>query len=221
MKVRCQQCGTTIALNDRLYGRKVKCKCGQVLQMPGAPQQAPAPTLLSPPVQFQCGQCLKQFRSKPGSAGKTATCSCGALINIPHAPQAPAHETTDLFPGLQQHDDLFGPPSDNAYPMANDPLAPLPTHLASGAAAQPSTYHPPSYQDAQNRQAKKKRVKKPIKPRESESSPGVEIISGIFMMIGSVVWLVVGLEFGWLFYYPPILFCIGLATLIKGCLSAG
>jgi hypothetical protein len=31
------------------------------------------------------------------------------------------------------------------------------------------------------------------------------ILSGIGMMVGAVVWLVVGLMFGWLFFYPP--FC--------------
>ena len=36
------------------------------------------------------------------------------------------------------------------------------------------------------------------------------------MMVGALVWLVVGLAFGWLFYYPPILFILGIAAVIRG-----
>src|SRR5262245_32967210 len=38
-------------------------------------------------------------------------------------------------------------------------------------------------------------------------SPGV--ISGVLMMVGAAVWFVLGLFFGWIFFYPPILFIIG------------
>ena len=42
------------------------------------------------------------------------------------------------------------------------------------------------------------------------------IVSGVLMMVGAVVWLVAGLFAGYIFFYPPILFIIGLVAVIKG-----
>ena len=39
------------------------------------------------------------------------------------------------------------------------------------------------------------------------------------MMLGAVVWLVAGLFAGYLFYYPPVLFILGLITMIKGMIN--
>lgn len=39
---------------------------------------------------------------------------------------------------------------------------------------------------------------------------------GAAMMIVAVIWFVAGLFFGWLFFYPPILFIVGLIAFCKG-----
>jgi hypothetical protein len=39
------------------------------------------------------------------------------------------------------------------------------------------------------------------------------------MMLGAVVWFVGGLFFDIIFFYPPILFVIGLVAFFKGMLS--
>jgi hypothetical protein len=44
-------------------------------------------------------------------------------------------------------------------------------------------------------------------------------IAGILTMSVAILWLVVGLFFGYLFYYPIILFFIGFVTMIKGIRS--
>ncbi len=46
-----------------------------------------------------------------------------------------------------------------------------------------------------------------------------KVISGILMMVGAVVWFVVGWAAGYIFFYPPILFVIGVVALIKGLAS--
>ena len=46
-----------------------------------------------------------------------------------------------------------------------------------------------------------------------------KVISGILMMVGAVVWFVVGWASGYIFFYPPILFIIGVVALIKGLTS--
>lgn len=42
------------------------------------------------------------------------------------------------------------------------------------------------------------------------------VLGGVLMMIIAVVWFVVGWTAGYIFYYPPILFIIGLVGLIRG-----
>jgi len=45
------------------------------------------------------------------------------------------------------------------------------------------------------------------------------VIGGGIAMLAAIVWFVVGLAAGWIFYYPPILFVIGLVAFIKGLLG--
>lgn len=49
-------------------------------------------------------------------------------------------------------------------------------------------------------------------------SPG-KIALGLLMMLGAVVWFVLGLAADRIFFYPPLLFIIGIASVIKGFLS--
>lgn len=45
------------------------------------------------------------------------------------------------------------------------------------------------------------------------------VLGGIIMMAIAVIWFFVALSFGWIFFYPPILFLIGLYAFIKGLLT--
>ncbi len=45
------------------------------------------------------------------------------------------------------------------------------------------------------------------------------VIGGIIMMVFSVIWFVLGLIFGWVFWYPPILFLVGLYAFLKGIIT--
>jgi len=45
------------------------------------------------------------------------------------------------------------------------------------------------------------------------------VMGGIFMMVIAVIWFIVGYSLGIIFYYPPILFFIGVYALIKGLVT--
>ncbi|UCH98020.1 MAG: hypothetical protein JSV88_14525, partial [Candidatus Aminicenantes bacterium] len=45
------------------------------------------------------------------------------------------------------------------------------------------------------------------------------VVGGLAMMAIAVVWFVVGYAAGYVFYYPPILFLIGLYAFIKGLIT--
>ena len=45
------------------------------------------------------------------------------------------------------------------------------------------------------------------------------MITGLLTMAGAAAWFLVGLAGGVIFFYPPILFIIGMVTCIKGLLD--
>lgn len=50
-------------------------------------------------------------------------------------------------------------------------------------------------------------------PRSNMGAGGA--LTAILMMVGAVIWFVVGYMAGYIYYYPPILFLIGLYRLFK------
>ena len=73
--------------------------------------------------------------------------------------------------------------------------------------------------DEEDRPRKKKRKKKrrPAADSSSDSSgTSASVGGGLLMMIGAIVWFVLGLMFDWVFFYPPIMFVLGLIAFIKG-----
>ena len=45
------------------------------------------------------------------------------------------------------------------------------------------------------------------------------MVGGLLMMLIAVVWFVVGLAVGFIFFYPPILFVIGFIALVRGLIN--
>jgi hypothetical protein len=42
------------------------------------------------------------------------------------------------------------------------------------------------------------------------------VLGGLAMMVGALVWFFVGLAAGYIFFYPPVLFVLGIVALVKG-----
>ena len=38
----------------------------------------------------------------------------------------------------------------------------------------------------------------------------------VLMMVIAVVWFVLALSLGWIFFYPPVMFVLGLVAVVKG-----
>lgn len=55
--------------------------------------------------------------------------------------------------------------------------------------------------------------------RSGFGSINAGVIGGILMMVIAVIWFVVGLAGGIIFFYPPILFVIGIIAVVKGGLG--
>ena len=62
----------------------------------------------------------------------------------------------------------------------------------------------------------------PPPPARSYSS-GVSVgpmVAGVLMMVGAAVWFFVGLAAGIIFFYPPVLFVLGIISFFKGLFSS-
>ncbi|HZT80354.1 MAG TPA: hypothetical protein VFA26_09035 [Gemmataceae bacterium] len=45
------------------------------------------------------------------------------------------------------------------------------------------------------------------------------VLGGVIMCVIAVVWLVLGLMVGYLFYYPPVLFVVGVIAIVVGVVN--
>ena len=168
------------------------------------------------PIAFSC-PCGKQFQVADDFAGKRTKCTgCGGPLTVPNPPPAePAEDECEVV------DDPL--PVAKAAPVRAVAAPPPASKLGASRWADKPAPRPVADDDEEDdRPAKPKKKKK--KHRTSESSGGGVtvsggVVAGLFMMLGAVVWLVVGLYFGWLFFYPPVLFIIGLISLIKGLMG--
>jgi hypothetical protein len=63
---------------------------------------------------------------------------------------------------------------------------------------------------------------RPTKKSSSDNTSAAGAIGGgLLMMIGAVVWFVLGWMAGRIFFYPPILFIVGICSLVKGIAGLG
>ena len=121
--------------------------------------------------------------------------------------------------------DPFGMPADDPFGMPADdnPFAAPADEFDQNPYASPTEGYgitsTPAYMSAPKPRKKAKRKKKSA-PTCAGGPDMSQVLSGVGMMVGAVVWLVVGLMFNRFFIYPPILFIIGLVTMIKGFLSS-
>ena len=219
MRVQCPSCSKVIPVTPKIAGRKAKCNCGTVLQIPQLSSDIPVGVGVSAPpsIEIVCTSCQRRL-SVPGSAaGKKVKCPCGVATPVPNAGSAP--------PAPMPTNDPFGMPADDPFGMPADdnPFAAPADEFDQNPYASPTEGYgitsTPAYMSAPQPRKKAKRKKKTSAPSGAGPDMG-QVLGGAGMMVGAVVWLVVGLMLGWIFIYPPILFIIGLVTMIKGFLSS-
>lgn len=57
--------------------------------------------------------------------------------------------------------------------------------------------------------------KKKRKPKPRQRSVGFKVFLGVAMIIGAVVWFVLGLQANRIFFYPPVLLVLGIIAIAK------
>ncbi len=163
------------------------------------------------PLAISC-DCGRSLRLKEELAGRRVRCpACQGVLTVPRLPSAEDEALAIL---------LADSPEEKPRPTSpvrrEAPPEPTP-------APRPQPWAAPS-RDLDVR-------KKEKKGRERDGSPGVAfeegwfgsfnagVVGGLLMVLIAVVWFVLGLAGGIIFFYPPILFVIGLVAIARGLFS--
>jgi hypothetical protein len=145
-------------------------------------------------INLQC-DCGRALRLKDHLAGKRVKCpECNNVLSVPN----PEIVEDAGFEVVEQE--------------SEEPAAARSQDYRSEYASPPS---PPP--------APPKKKRKRMRPKYDEGRSGSSkipgVILGLVMMVGAVIWFVVALSAGWIFFYPPILFILGLIRLVKSLLG--
>jgi hypothetical protein len=150
--------------------------------------------------------CGRAFQVKEEFAGRRARCSCGNSMIVPQPATSGDAENDVLRVLLADELSRRGETDIREEEAVRQPprrpqIPPSLTALTAGAE--------PAGRSRSPRPAPPRRPRPPV-----VVSPG--IVTGLLMMVGAAVWFFVGLEAGIIFFYPPILFVLGLGTMIQG-----
>jgi hypothetical protein len=160
------------------------------------------------------------------AAGKQGRCpGCTNVFTLPALLEAPESDELPQLAPLES--DLFGkgvPTSGYQLPQSSPQshYAP-PTGYGIAPAQQPYPYAEPQPVNPYMATAYTEAATKPHNPQKYNHAFGLEqrgldagMMGGLLMMVIGAVWLVVGLYFGLLFWYAPILCIIGLVGFLRG-----
>jgi hypothetical protein len=219
------QCGKTLKAAEEHAGKRAKCnQCGQVVTIPGAIVAMPKTA----------------FPSRPSAAIVKEKAVATAVAKTESSPlRKPAAKPTEKFDA----DDFFAAelpmPSPAPKPGASRPAAspaidakPCPgCHQAVSSAAVICTrcgynfmtgkktatfsYSPSKYEEPPKKTQRKSAFGGFIHSRLTSG----KLWSGVGMMVGAVVWFVVGLAFNRIFFYPPVLFIFGVISFFTGLID--
>jgi hypothetical protein len=205
----CPGCGKTIAVSRAHVGKKGRCPACQttfpIVEPVAADELQPLGPIdggLQPLGAGSDAWAAPPARPQPVAAGSP--------FGAPYAPPAQ--------PGFGQPSPGYGnqPAFPNGGFGGGDEgelrMAPLET-------APPSSFGGAPFMNSPSNEA----LGKAYVPPQPQSGSGEGIgtlLAGIGMMVGAVVWFVGGLMFDIIFFYPPILFILGLVACVKGGLAA-
>ncbi|MFO0943170.1 MAG: hypothetical protein U0930_20735 [Pirellulales bacterium] len=243
---RCPHCERQLQAPDNAVGKTAKCQaCQGTCKVPGISQSSqksekPSTTASSASasgetIALVCSSCTKRLKAPVTSRGKKVRCTCGTVLLVPgNTAETPRQPSSSWLDGLPQESQTnyasnsspfsfdSGPshyPSANVPPSANSHYSPSPS---SGADPYGQTNTQSSYsaQSTANmylaNAASEVSQERYVERGETWNVDWAKIGGGLLTMLGATVWFVVGLAANRIFYYPPVLFIIGLVAVLKG-----
>lgn len=220
-----------------MSGKVVQCPCGKKLQVPvlssAAPKAAP-PTAQREKVVVACA-CGKRLSAPESARGKAVRCPCGNTVSVPYADEVPSVAVAASAPAndswLNDLPDHSSNPFDSNPAAAYGYSAPLAAPYSNQGAAYGGSPQPsaPAMSQAiahshlanaqQSLAYERQRAAEQQAADSGSSFFNSGTIGGLATMGIAVAWFVGGLMVGIIFFYPPVLFIIGLVTFAKGCFN--
>lgn len=158
-------------------------------------------------ISFPCS-CGRNLRVKDELAGRRVRCpNCSSILTVPEPDVE--YDAGDVLlaetSGVQEKE-----------PESKEPEAPTSTAIADRP-----LYRAPPPEKKRRPPSKRKPEKEsrglPIAFEEGWfGSMNAGVIGGLLMIVIAIVWFVVGLTGGIIFFYPPVLLIIGIGAMIKG-----
>ena len=191
--IQCSQCTGKLSVPSTAAGKKVRCpKCQSVISIAAesvqeAPEKpAPRRATSAPPTRSSAAERPK---SAPASKPKKAR----------RAEQQDNNWVEDNGEGS------YGSDNWDSYDSYNDvPAAMPPKKKARAATSRESASRGDAYEAP------------PSQPRSSSGANWGAMGTGILMMVGAAVWFVFGLMNDIIYFYPPVLFVLGIISFFKG-----
>jgi hypothetical protein len=204
MPVECPQCGKQLMVPMSVAGKQGRCPaCSHVFIIPAMmtaidEDEDDALPDLAPLAADPWGQ--------PGMAPGPGLQPASPL-GYPGYPQQQGYPPAQGYPQQQ------GYPG-QAYPAASTPTAPSPFSPGYSGGAATNPYASSAYANAQQQEANADKYNHGFGLEHRAWDSG--ILGGLALIAVSIIWFVGGLALGIIFYYPPILFIIGIVVLLKG-----
>lgn len=156
--------------------------------------------------------CGRSLRARDEAAGRKVRCpNCGNVLAVPQPTKDVEDEALDL---------LLADSSAEDRPRQREP-AETAERVQETVRRRPETAPPPASRPSWARDtAKPKPAKKIRKERRERSGGGIaihpSIITGVLMMAGAALWFGLGLAAGYIYFYPPVMFVLGIGAAIRG-----
>lgn len=171
-------------------------------------------------IQFKCPNCNQMLQLPPTMAGQVCRCAaCGGTMTVPQQFGAATAGPAAAAPAPPRPP-VGGGSAPAAAPTqpANSPFPQINTGDSQSSSPFPQIDTGPQPSISQIvRERSEAEARGDFAPERAAMSMGV--VGGLLLMAVAVVWFVGGLMAGWIFFYPPILFIIGLGVLFKGMLD--
>ena len=190
-----------------------------------------------------CGECTGKLAVPLTAAGKKIRCPrCSSVVSVPAAQPAPAPPAPSASPGTEtvrkarrvSADESPAPAKAAAEAKPRPKQKPKPAQAAEDSwdtGGLPSygegndawdSYDEPDNASALPPRAKRgdrqatRSTTRAVAGSEGSKATRGPVLIGILMMVGAFVWFFGGLAVGIIFYYPPVLFVLGLISFCKG-----
>lgn len=223
-------CGKRLKAAEQHAGKRAKCNgCGQIVSIPGAKSVVPAPAA-----------AMAQKSSSPSipiaKSVATAVPKAVLVASANHLDDFFNAEVPTALPANTRTSSSSGASSParqgmKTCPGCNQTLSPAAVicincgyNLNTGQKMKTFSYSAPTYSPSAPSSSKPAGKKK-----TRRSSPGTnfivsrltsgKFICGIIMMLGAAAWFIGGLAIGIIFFYPPILFILGLISFFTGLID--